>query len=79
MIAKRIENLRKNLPEHSAALITNEADCFYLSGFNKSEGMALITSDTARLFVDFRYIEAAKAACGETSVKLTLCLSKVIM
>lgn len=71
MIAERIEQIRRALPENSAALITNEADCFYFSGFNKSEGMVLITKSGATLFVDFRYIEAAKAACNEISVKLT--------
>lgn len=71
MIAERIETIRKALPENSAALVTNEADCYYLSGFNKSEGMVLITKNIACLFVDFRYIEAAKAACKDVSVKLT--------
>lgn len=71
MIAERIETIRKALPENSAALVTNEADCYYLSGFNKSEGMVLITKNIACLFVDFRYIEAAKAACKDISVKLT--------
>lgn len=71
MIKNRIENIRVKLPANSAALFTNEADCFYLSGFNKSEGMVLITENTACLFVDFRYIEAAKAACKDMDVKLT--------
>lgn len=71
MIAERIEQIRRALPENSAALITNEADCFYFSGFNKNEGMVLITKSGATLFVDFRYIEAAKSACNEISVKLT--------
>ncbi|MBR5923686.1 MAG: aminopeptidase P family protein [Clostridia bacterium] len=61
MIERRIEKLRGFLPENSAALITNEADCFYLSGFNKSEGMVLVTRKSACLYVDFRYIEAARA------------------
>lgn len=66
----RIENLRNSLPKGAAALITNEADCFYLSGFNKSEGMVLVTEKSACLFVDFRYIEAARAA-SRIDVKLT--------
>lgn len=78
MIANRIEKIRKALPEHAAALITNEADCFYLSGFNKSEGMVLITENVACLFVDFRYIEAAKAACKDVSVSLTFSFLKDI-
>ena len=71
MVTERIEKIRSILPENSAALITNEADCFYLSGFNKSEGIVLITRDNAVLFVDFRYIEAAKSVCKEIDVKLT--------
>ena len=71
MIAERIEKIRKALPENSAALITNEADCYYLSGFLRNEGMVLITKNSACLFVDFRYIEAAKAACKEITVRLT--------
>ena len=51
MIAERIQTIRKALPENSAALVTNEADCYYLSGFNKSEGMVLITKNIACLFV----------------------------
>ena len=70
MIAERIQTIRKALPENSAALVTNEADCYYLSGFNKSEGMVLITKNIACLFVDFRYIEAAKATCSEITVRL---------
>ncbi|MBR4910196.1 MAG: aminopeptidase P family protein [Clostridia bacterium] len=64
-MAGRIEKIKSALPKKAAALITNEADCFYLSGFNKSEGMVLITENSAALYVDFRYIEAAKAACGD--------------
>ena len=70
MIENRIDILKKLLPEHSAVLITSESNCFYLSGFNKSEGMVLITRDDAILFVDFRYIEAARAA-SKISVKLS--------
>ena len=71
MIKSRIEEIKNVLPEGTAALITNEADCFYFSGFLRSEGMVLITKKSATLYVDFRYIEAAKAACKEVSVKLT--------
>lgn len=71
MIKERIENIRKALPENAAALITNESNCFYFSGFLRSEGMVLITHNTATLYVDFRYIEAAKSICKDVSVKLT--------
>ena len=71
MTAERIERIKNALPGGTAALITNEADCFYFSGFLRSEGMVLITKSSATLYVDFRYIEAAKATCKEVSVKLT--------
>ena len=78
MIAKRVDRIRNTLPDSAAALITNEADCFYFSGFLRSEGMVLITKNGATLYVDFRYIEAAKAACKEVSVKLTAAFFKDI-
>ena len=79
MIPDRIEKIRNALPDGTAALITNEADCFYFSGFLRSEGMVLITKTGATLYVDFRYIEAAKAACkGNIAVKLTYAFLKDI-
>lgn len=77
MVKKRIETIRNALPDGAAALITNEADCFYLSGFNRSEGMVLVTKKSACLFVDFRYIEAARAA-SKIDVKLTYAFIKDI-
>lgn len=78
MITERIEKIRRALPDSSAALITNEPDCFYLSGFLRSEGMVLVTLNTATLYVDFRYIEAAKTICKEVDVKLTYSFLKDI-
>ena len=78
MIKERIDNIRNILPENTAALITNESDCFYLSGFLRSEGMLLITKNSATLYVDFRYIEAAKEICKEIGVKLTYAFIKDI-
>lgn len=43
-----------------AALITNEINVGYFSGFQHSEGVFLITEDSSYLFVDFRYYEAAQ-------------------
>ena len=78
MTAERIERIKNALPSGTAALITNEADCFYFSGFLRSEGMVLITKTGAALYVDFRYIEAAKAACKDLDVKLTSAFLKDI-
>lgn len=78
MITERIDTIRAALTDNSAALITNEPDCFYLSGFLRSEGKMLITKKSATLFVDFRYIEAARAACKEVDVRLTYSFLKDI-
>lgn len=57
----RIEKLRKILKlENEAAMITNEINVGYFSGFHHNEGVMLITQTSATLFVDFRYIEAAQ-------------------
>ena len=57
----RIEKLRNILKsDKEAALITNEINVGYFSGFYHSEGVMLITQTGATLFVDFRYIEAAQ-------------------
>ena len=43
-----------------AVLLTNEVNIGYFSGFFHSEGYYLVTQNESYLFVDFRYIEAAK-------------------
>lgn len=57
---KRINNLRAGLPEKTAALVTNEENIGYFTGFFHSEGAFLLTENRAVLLVDFRYIEAAQ-------------------
>ena len=63
----RINRLRTVFKEpNEAALITNEVNIGYFSGFFHSEGYLLITQNSAVLLVDFRYFEAAqKKACCE--------------
>lgn len=57
----RINKLRKLISsDKEALLITSNANVYYFTGFNNSEGTVLITSDKAYMFVDFRYIETAK-------------------
>ena len=59
------ENLKKlqaSIPEGmDALLITSEMHQFYLTGFNIQDGYVTIMRDRADVFVDFRYIEAARA------------------
>ncbi len=44
-----------------AVLLSSEINQRYLSGFSYSDGYQLITKDTAFLFTDLRYAEAARA------------------
>ena len=43
-----------------AIMLTNEVNIGYFSGFFHSEGYFLVTKNESHLFVDFRYMEAAK-------------------
>jgi len=70
----RAKQIRRILADASQALlITNEANVFYFSGFQKSEGYFLITKDESYLLVDFRYYEAAKNKAKDCEV---ICASK---
>ena len=42
-------------------LVTNLVNVLYLRGFDSSNAALLVEPDGARLFTDFRYIEAARA------------------
>lgn len=58
----RITELRKQLAERSldAMWVTSPENHRYISGFHNPDGWALVTTEKAYLFADFRYIEAAK-------------------
>ena len=57
----RINSLRRFLTRHNeVALITNEVNIGYFTGFFHSEGNLLVTSESVFLLVDFRYFEAAQ-------------------
>ena len=70
-----IEEMRASLFEGEAALITSGANRFYLTGFPSSAGEILITREKAYFIVDFRYIEAARAAVREAEVILMQALA----
>lgn len=57
---KKIESVRKILKIGQAALIFTPVSRLYLSGFQSSLGYLFVTEKRAALFVDGRYIEAAK-------------------
>lgn len=62
----RIAKLRTALPKSfGAALVMNDYNRAYLSGFRSTAGALVITGRRAVLFADSRYIEAARAAVFE--------------
>src|SRR5579859_6574123 len=66
----RIDRLRELLDE--PLLVTNLVNVRYLTGFDSSNAAVLVEPDRARLFTDFRYVEAAKAeVADEVEVVLT--------
>ncbi|MBQ5381502.1 MAG: aminopeptidase P family N-terminal domain-containing protein, partial [Ruminococcus sp.] len=65
LFEKRINDLRGFLGSGEAALVTDEVNIGYFTGFFHSEGALLVTENSAFLLVDFRYAEAAqKQASG---------------
>jgi len=61
-VTDRIARLRENLEQ--PLLVTDATNVRYLCGFESSNCALLVEQDRARLFTDFRYIEAARALDG---------------
>ena len=58
--------LQQAIPEElDGIMIENMKHQFYLCGFDFTDGYLVVCRDAAYLFVDFRYIEAARAAICE--------------
>lgn len=56
-----IQQLKEKMKaQSSAALILSEENILYFTGFSSSNGVLLVTGESARFFTDGRYIEAAK-------------------
>ena len=70
MIKNRVLNIQNQLTKDQAMLITSNANRFYLTGFNSSDGYCLITKNDAFFLVDFRYIEKAKQTINSMKVLL---------
>lgn len=68
---KRIEKLQKNLKNNEAFIVNYGPNRFYLSGFNSSAGVIVITPNSADLIIDFRYYEKAKRVVKSCNVILT--------
>lgn len=57
----RKEKLIASMPENIDALfITNTKNQFYLTGFDYTDGIVIVTREKSYVLADFRYIEAAK-------------------
>jgi Xaa-Pro aminopeptidase len=68
----RKERLIASMPSNIDALfITNTKNQFYLTGFDYTDGLVVVTRDKSYVFADFRYIEAAK---NETSSEFEVVL-----
>jgi len=70
MSFERLEMLRKAISEAEvdALLITHPANRRYLSGFDGSSGLLLISASQAYLVTDFRYLEQAEAQAKEFTI-----------
>jgi Xaa-Pro aminopeptidase len=64
---QRIARLREQLEE--PLLVTNLVNVLYLTGFDSSNAALLVEPERARLFTDFRYVEAAEAVEGVEAVQ----------
>ena len=64
----RIEAVRSVLQAGEAALILSGPGRRYLTGYPSSEGAVLLTAKRACLYVDFRYIEKARATVQHVEV-----------
>ncbi len=57
----KIKELQLKMPEGTDAFISlDERTVFYLTGCEMTDGALFVTRESAYLFVDFRYIEAAR-------------------
>jgi Xaa-Pro aminopeptidase len=65
-MSERIEQLRDLLEE--PLLVTNLINVLYLTGLESSNAALFVEPDRARLYTDFRYIEAAEALDGVETV-----------
>lgn len=71
MIKNRITTLQESLKDNEGFIVSNPSNRFYLTGFNSSAGMILITKNTADFLIDFRYFEKAKKEITSCNVILS--------
>ena len=68
---KRIQALQKNLKNNEAFIVYYGPSRFYLTGFNSSAGVVVITQNSADFIIDFRYYEKAKRVVKSCNVILS--------
>ncbi len=66
-MSERIGRLRELLEE--PLLVTNLVNVLYLTGLDSSNAALFVEPERARLFTDFRYVEAAQAVEGVETVQ----------
>ena len=67
-MSERLARLREALDE--PLLVSSPINVRYLTGFQSSNAAVLVEPDRARLFTDFRYVEAARGVEGVELVEL---------
>ena len=71
MTEKRILKFQENLKNDEAFLVFYGPNRFYLTNFNSSAGVVVITSKSADFIIDFRYFEKAKRLVKSCNVILS--------
>ncbi len=65
------EKISRVIPEGAdAILLTSEVNTYYATGFEYTDGYAIVTRNETHLLCDFRYIEAAQASLGTVKTEL---------
>ena len=69
---QHLQQIRARLSDFGldALMLTGEVNRFYATGFRSTDGLAVITADSAWFFTDSRYIEAAKREIAEFQVEM---------
>ena len=70
MFLKRINQIMEILDENQAAIITDDSNRLYFTGFSSSAGTVVITKNGGWFFIDFRYFEKAKNDINHLNVVL---------
>jgi Xaa-Pro aminopeptidase len=78
--AARIARLRTDLQDAQldALVVSHLANIRYLTSFAGTAGILLVTSDAARLIVDFRYATAARAAASAADAAIEVVVASGI-